>query len=62
MISNCKLYRTNKRISIFPVVAAKKYGGDTITKLPGSALFIYLCVLVAGQDPGWTKMCDKILL
>ena len=26
MISNCKLYRTNKRISTFPVVGAKNYG------------------------------------
>jgi hypothetical protein len=48
MISNCKLYRINKRTSIYPVVAAKKlWKKDAdivipiiVAKLPGPALFI----------------------
>jgi len=62
MISNCKLHRINKRISIFWVVAAKNYGRKMLIQIqwqrkrildfffciPGSALFIQLCCTGCG--------------
>jgi len=49
MISNCKLYRINKRISIFPVASVKNYGRKM---LPSSFNYV---VLAVGQDPGRTE-------
>ena len=40
----------------FSVVAAKKFGRDTITKLPGLPSSFNYVVLAVGQDTGGTEI------
>jgi hypothetical protein len=51
MISNCKLFRTNRSISIFPVVAAKNYGRKVLL-----SSFIYVACLPVGRYWLWGKI------